>query len=218
MNITVQQGEIQKKKAPALVVNLFEGARPGGATGALDTALDGLLSAVIDSGDFSGKRDQVLLLYAPPEFPAQRILVVGLGKQEDFDLEAARRAAGAAAARLQSLGVRRAATVLHGTGAGGLDEAQETRGDTPTDLGARADRPAAGSAHHRWTGRSLGGPPDRPARTQRVALFPEARVDSSRSTWPAGARFSRRALEIAAVGGHCFHLPYVSPLVPGPPC
>ena len=121
MNITVQQGEIQNRRDPALVVNLFEGAKPGGATGALDSALDGLITAAIASGDFTGKRNETLLLYTADRIRAERVLIVGLGKSKEFSLEFARQAAGTAARKLQNLGIGQASTVLHGAGAGGLD-------------------------------------------------------------------------------------------------
>ena len=120
MNITVQQGEIQNRRDPALVVNLFEGAKPGGATGALDSALDGLITAAIASGDFTGKRNETLLLYTADRIRAERVLIVGLGKSKEFSLEFARQAAGTAARKLQNLGIGQASTVLHGAGAGGL--------------------------------------------------------------------------------------------------
>ncbi len=120
MNITVQQGEIQKKADEAIVVNLFEGARPGGATKPVDQALDGLIGEALDCGDFKGKKNETLLLYTQAKIPARRVLVVGLGKQEDFDLEGVRQAAGTAARTLQDLGVKQASTILHGTGAGSL--------------------------------------------------------------------------------------------------
>ena len=120
MKITVQQGAIQKKDDEAIVVNLFEDARPGGATGAVDQALDGQISRALDSGDFKGKKNETLLLYTQAQIPASRVLVVGLGKQEDFALEGVRQAAGTAARKLQDLGVARATTILHGTGDGGL--------------------------------------------------------------------------------------------------
>ncbi len=42
MDVNVQAGEIQAIQADAIVVNLFEGVEePGGATGAVDAALDG---------------------------------------------------------------------------------------------------------------------------------------------------------------------------------
>lgn len=123
MNITVRQGEIQKTRAEAVVVNLFQGARPGGATAAVDAELGGLIGRIVDSGDFTGEKNRTLLLY-PDALAARRVLLVGLGRHEDFDLETARQAAGTAARRLQELGVEKAATVLHGAGAGGL-EAEE---------------------------------------------------------------------------------------------
>ena len=122
MKLTVRQGEIQNTRDDAIVVNLFQGAPPGGATGAVDEALGGLIGRIVRSGDFTGELNKTLLLY--PEagsVRATRVLVVGLGKQQDFDLERARQAAGTAARKLQALGVTRAATVLHGGGAGGLE-------------------------------------------------------------------------------------------------
>ena len=121
MKITVHQGEIQKWADESIIVNLFEGMRPGGATGAVDKALDGLISSAIDAGDFTGKKNETLLLYTRDRLPADRVLVVGLGPREKFDLEVARQAAGTAARRLQDLGVASITTILHGTGAGGLD-------------------------------------------------------------------------------------------------
>ena len=120
MNITVQRGEIQKKKDEAIVVNLFEGSRPGGASKAVDQALDGLISETLDCGDFKGAKNDTLLLYTQSRIPARRVLVVGLGKQKNFDLEAARQAAGTAARTLQNLGIKQASSILHGTGAGNL--------------------------------------------------------------------------------------------------
>ena len=48
MQITVATGEITSINAPVLVVNLFKGVtEPGGATGAVDKALDGAISPLI---------------------------------------------------------------------------------------------------------------------------------------------------------------------------
>ena len=120
MNITVQQGEIQKQAADVLVVNLFSGARPGGAAGAVDQVIGGQISAAIDLGDFKGESSETLLLYTQERIAAPRVLVIGLGQPQDFDLERARRTAGHAIAALARLGVKNAATILHGTGAGDL--------------------------------------------------------------------------------------------------
>ncbi|MEE2659129.1 MAG: leucyl aminopeptidase [Candidatus Latescibacterota bacterium] len=122
MNITVRQGEIQKSPDQALIVNLFQGTRPGGATGAVDKELASLIARVMRRGDFNGERNQTLLLYTGNEaIPAERVIVVGLGKKSEFDLEAVRQAAGTAALKLQLLGVESASSVVHGAGEGGID-------------------------------------------------------------------------------------------------
>ena len=106
----------------ALIVNLFEGVTsPGGATGAVDKALDGQLSEAIAAGDLSGKAGQVFALRTRGALRAERVIVVGLGPHESFDAEVARRASAAAARRANELGAREVATVAHGTGTGGLE-------------------------------------------------------------------------------------------------
>ena len=120
MNITVLQGEIQKQVADVLIVNLFFGASPGGASGAVDKALGGQIAAAIELGDFSGSAGETLLLYGGDKITAPRVLVVGLGDEDNFNVEGARSAAGTAIGALNHLGARNAATILHGTGAGNL--------------------------------------------------------------------------------------------------
>ena len=122
MKITATHGEIQNRKDEALVINLFQGTkRPGGSTGAVDKALGGLIRRAITDGDFVGKRNETLLLYTHGRIPTSRVLVVGLGEQKAFDIEAARQAAGTAARKLQNLGIKSASTILHGAGSAGLD-------------------------------------------------------------------------------------------------
>jgi leucyl aminopeptidase len=130
MEINVQQGSIQESTADTIVVNLFEGVRtPGGATGAVDRALDGAISDLIAGGDFSGKAGEVAVLYPRGAIAARRVLVTGLGKADRFDLEGVRRAAASAIKRARELNARHVATIVHGAGIGGLpvaDAAQAT--------------------------------------------------------------------------------------------
>jgi leucyl aminopeptidase len=115
-------GQIEAQAADAVVVNLFQGVTsPGGATGAVDAALGGQIAAVIAAGDFTGKPGEVLTLYSNAALPSPRVIVVGLGKSESFDLEAVRRAAAGAALAARKLGVRKLASIAHGAGIGGLD-------------------------------------------------------------------------------------------------
>ncbi len=125
MEIRVAQGLIQEAQADTIVVNLFEGvAFPGGATGAVDQALGGLISDLIAGGDIKGKLGETAVLYPRGIIPARRVVVVGLGEAAKFDLEAARKAAAAAAKKARDLNAREVATIVHGSGIGGLPVGQ----------------------------------------------------------------------------------------------
>ena len=91
MNVLVAQGNILEHDADLVVVNLFDGVTaPEGATGAVDRALNGQISDIISAGDFEGKLNETLYLYTQGAIPARRILLIGLGKQDDFTLDHAR--------------------------------------------------------------------------------------------------------------------------------
>ena len=124
MEIKVEQGSIEASAADTLIVNLFEGVTtPGGATGALDRTLGGAVSDLIAGGDVKGKAGEVAVLYPRGAVGARRVLVVGLGKAEAFDVEGVRRASAAAIKRARDLNAQHVATIVHGAGIGGLDAA-----------------------------------------------------------------------------------------------
>ena len=55
MEITVVQSDVTEIEVDVLVVNLFEGVTtPGGATGAVDSAIGGLISELISDGEIRG--------------------------------------------------------------------------------------------------------------------------------------------------------------------
>lgn len=121
MKVDVRVQDILAYPGDAVVVNLFEGVKqPGGATKAVDQALGGLISQAISRGEFGGKIGTSLLLYTQGKLKAERVLVVGLGKEEDFGLETIRSVSGEAVRVLRRHCCRRVGTILHGTGAGGL--------------------------------------------------------------------------------------------------
>jgi leucyl aminopeptidase len=125
MKLNVQQGNIQETTVDAVIVNLFEGVtQPSGATGALDRALGGAISDLIASGDLQGKAGEVTVLYPRGAIPARRLLVVGLGKAEAFNLEGVRRASAVAIKRARDLNARTVASVVHGAGVGELQTQQ----------------------------------------------------------------------------------------------
>ncbi|MCX7616766.1 leucyl aminopeptidase [Tepidiforma sp.] len=122
MKVRVEQGDIARYGADALVVNLFEGVTaPGGGTGAVDAALGGAISQVIAAGDLRGKSGELVTIHTLGKIPAPRVLVAGLGSREGFDIDAVRNLAANVARALRRPGIKRAATLAHGAGIGGLD-------------------------------------------------------------------------------------------------
>lgn len=115
-------GKAQDHSTEAIVVNLFEGVTvPGGATGAVDRALDGAISALIEGGDATGKLGQTTVLYPPPgRISARRVVIVGLGKQAEFCIERVRHVASSAAKCLRDSNVKQFSTIVHGAGIAGL--------------------------------------------------------------------------------------------------
>ncbi|HYC33224.1 MAG TPA: M17 family peptidase N-terminal domain-containing protein, partial [Gemmatimonadales bacterium] len=106
---------------PLLAVPVARGALPA-SLAEVDAAAGGALRRVFEAGDFSGKRDEVAVLY--PSGPASRVLLVGMGKPEEVSRGAIRRAASVAAKRARALGVPAAAFHLPREARGGVDAAQ----------------------------------------------------------------------------------------------
>ena len=125
MELRVRQGSIADADVDLIVINLFAGVQtPGGATGAIDSALGGDISRLIAQGDFSGKAETTALLYTQGRLAAPRALIVGLGDRERFGAAQIRRAAAVAARAAGELnGVKTIATIVHGAGIGGRDAA-----------------------------------------------------------------------------------------------
>ena len=122
MEIKVVSGDITQQQVGAIVVNLFEGVKaPGGATGAVDRALDGAISKLITEGEITGKKGEMTLIHTLGKMAPARVLVAGLGKSADFTLDTARSVAAGSCRRLGRVNVESVATIAHGAGIGGLD-------------------------------------------------------------------------------------------------
>lgn len=122
MKIKIEQAGIQTVAADAIIINLFQGVtEPAGATGVVNKALDGAIAELISGGDLRGKLGETAVLYPRGVIPARRVIIVGLGKSEEFDLEAVREASAVAIKQAKSLGATHVATIIHGGGLGGLE-------------------------------------------------------------------------------------------------
>jgi len=126
LKITVVQSDVTEIEADVLVVNLFEGVTsPRGATGAVDSALGGLISELISDGEISGSASELTLIHTPnsayPNFKPSRVLIAGLGSNKGFNTDSARKVSAAVIRKLRVVGVQNAAMIVHGAGIGNLD-------------------------------------------------------------------------------------------------
>ena len=122
MKITVAVGDIARWEEEVIVVNLFEGvSHPGGATGAVDTAIGHQITAMIATGDITGRFKEIVVFPSFDRIPGNRVMIVGLGKREDFTLDRVREVSAAAALRVREMGLRTFASIVHGAGVGNLN-------------------------------------------------------------------------------------------------
>ena len=122
MEVTVTTGDIAKLPLDAIVVNLFEDVKTsGGATGAVDKALGGAITKLIQDGEIKGKRHEMTLIHSLEKIKPERVLIAGLGKQQEMGLSRIREVSAESCRYLRKLGARKVGTIAHGTGAGGLD-------------------------------------------------------------------------------------------------
>ncbi|HEY6853196.1 MAG TPA: leucyl aminopeptidase [Gemmatimonadales bacterium] len=147
MNSTIAAQPLAQVETPLLAVAVAAGTTLPPALADLDKSAGGVLARA--AGDFKGKRDEVLLVYAAGG-KAQRILLVGMGKAQEVTRSAIRRAAGIAAKRARALGAARFAFAV---------AADARNGVSAKDLGQVA---VEGAAQGAWTFTELKQKPEDP--------------------------------------------------------
>ncbi|MDI6857961.1 MAG: leucyl aminopeptidase [Dehalococcoidia bacterium] len=121
--INVQQGNVVDSTAKAIVISVTQDGALSGATAAVDQALEGAISQLIADGEVRGKEGELTLIHTLGRIPAPRVLVLGLGKAESFDLTTLRNGFAAAARLLRKAGANTIATVPLAAGGLGQDTA-----------------------------------------------------------------------------------------------
>jgi hypothetical protein len=91
-----------------------------GLAGLFDWRLAGRLSALGRRGYLTGARDEVMLVPGRPRVPFEKLVLLGLGRREDFDDDACVRALERVGDVLEGLKVRRAVVELPGRGGGAI--------------------------------------------------------------------------------------------------
>ena len=110
MEFTIKTGSPAKLKTGLLVLGAFAEGRLPALSAAADGAAEGRIAALIKRGDLDEKAGATLLVHDLPGIHAERVLVVSLGKHDEFGDKAFRDAL-AAAAKVVSAGPAKDAVV-----------------------------------------------------------------------------------------------------------
>ncbi|MBI4546285.1 MAG: hypothetical protein HY703_13910, partial [Gemmatimonadetes bacterium] len=107
LRISTTAAPLADVTTPLLVLQLFEREdQVVGAPAQLDTRMGGAISRVLERGDFRGKKNEALVLYPRGgEAGAERVLLVGAGKREQYTAERLRQSVGTAVRQAERLGV-----------------------------------------------------------------------------------------------------------------
>ncbi len=100
MKLTVKKGDPLKQKTPCLVLGVSEGKLKTTLLQQLDKQVGGAFSQATRSKEFTGSKGDSLLLYAGKGAAAERVLLIGLGKEPALSLASLRQAASSAARQL----------------------------------------------------------------------------------------------------------------------
>ena len=115
MNIEFRTESLAQLSTPVLVVYGMEGsAASSGTVGRLPAETRGLLEELQASRELTGKPLECTLVHRPAGLAAQKLLVVGAGKQDKFNGAQLRRVAGAAVRHLRARGICELAWVQDG--------------------------------------------------------------------------------------------------------
>jgi leucyl aminopeptidase len=117
----------EKQPTACAVVGVFESRKLSRAAKALDTVARGQLREILRSGDMDGKVGTTRMLYRVHGVSAERILLVGLGKEEELGDRQYRDCARAALTAIRETGAREACLYLAELQVPGRDAAWKAR-------------------------------------------------------------------------------------------
>ena len=112
MEFSINSGSPGKQRTGCIVVGVHEGRKLTAAAADIDTASRQYLAEVLRRGDLEGALGKTLLLHNVPQVAADRVLLVGLGREREFHEGAYRTALAAAVKALKATGASDATICL----------------------------------------------------------------------------------------------------------
>lgn len=84
MEFTIKSGDAHRQRSACIIVGIHETRRLSDPAQQLDTASKGYITDLLKRGDIDGKIGQSLLLHKVPRISAERVLLVGCGREREL--------------------------------------------------------------------------------------------------------------------------------------
>jgi leucyl aminopeptidase len=127
MEFIVKSGTPEKQRTGCIVVGVFESRKLSAVAHQIDEVSGGAIGAILRRGDLEGKAGQTLLLHNIPNLPSERVLLVGCGKEKEFNESRYRDATAKAVACLKDTGTTEITSYLTEIDVKGRDIAWKVR-------------------------------------------------------------------------------------------
>ncbi|MBI3546130.1 MAG: leucyl aminopeptidase [Gammaproteobacteria bacterium] len=85
MEFIVKSGTPEKQRSGCIVAGVFETRKLSAVAQQIDEVTQGAISAILRRGDLEGKPGQTLLLHNLAQLPSERVLLVGCGREKEFN-------------------------------------------------------------------------------------------------------------------------------------
>ena len=111
MDIKIKKGSIEKQDADGIILGMFakEKWKSKSAITRVDNLLGGLIKDMLKRGEFKGRLNQVATLPTRGDIPARHVILIGLGKKDDFKLDYIRQVSGKSMSEAARIGLKRVA-------------------------------------------------------------------------------------------------------------
>jgi leucyl aminopeptidase len=112
MEFIVKSGTPEKQRSGCIVAGVFESRKLSTVAHQIDEVSGGAISSILRRGDLEGKPGQTLLLHNIPNLPSERVLLIGCGKEKEFNENRYRDTTAKAVSVLKDTGATEATTYL----------------------------------------------------------------------------------------------------------
>ena len=114
MDIKINTKSITNQDVDTIIIGIFEESTSiHKSLNKLNESLDGAISKLITLNDYKFNLTETCVIYSNGNIAAERIILVGLGKKEDLNLDKMRHASSAATIKARRLGASNSAYILH---------------------------------------------------------------------------------------------------------